>query len=534
MSRIIPFLNRKVFFITGATGFLGKGVVEKILRHAPDVERIYLMIRPRLRTSGKIVTAQERLDREIIQANVFGFLRRELGDRFEPLLREKLVAVSSDLTQDRLGMDEETYDRLTREVDLVIISAATVVFNEPLDMAMVQNTLGPMRIVEFAKACRNAALIHVSTAYVSGQRTGKIKEETPLPNDTAAQAIGWPQSEEFDLDEEIKTIQIYSDQVEAASLEPERIAEFHRVLDKEDCGKRVTEHRRTHQAEALRQRWKREKMVDRGSQRARELGWHDSYTMTKAMGERMIVKTRGDLPVVIVRPSVIESSLADPEPGWLDGLKVADPLIAHFGKGRLLDFPARPDVIFDVIPVDIIVNVIIGVLPTVKAEKDVKVYHVCTGDQNPMNLGEMVHLVYEYFLKTPMLDRKGRPIRVQPWKYPSLKAFHRKLRYRYQVPVKTFRWVLDRAPGKAFKKLRRQLGLLDATLENARELSQIYSTYVQLPCEFQTDHMRQLHDGMDAEDREIFNCDVSRIDWRTYIQDIHIPGLKRHVLKSAE
>ncbi|MDA0711511.1 MAG: SDR family oxidoreductase, partial [bacterium] len=68
MSQIIPFLKRKVFFITGATGFLGKGVVEKILRHAPDVGRIYLMIRPRVRSSGRVVSAVERLEREIIQA----------------------------------------------------------------------------------------------------------------------------------------------------------------------------------------------------------------------------------------------------------------------------------------------------------------------------------------------------------------------------------------------------------------------------------------------------------------------------------
>jgi hypothetical protein len=238
--------------------------------------------------------------------------------------------------------------------------------------------------------------------------------------------------------------------------------------------------------------------------------------------------------VVIVRPSVIESSLADPEPGWLDGLKVADPLIAHYGKGRLVDFPARPDVIFDVIPVDIIVNVILGVLPTVKAEPDVKVYHVCTGDQNPMLLGDMVRLVYEYFLKNPMLDRKGRPILVKPWKYPSLETFHRRLKYRYQLPVKTLKWLLDRVSIGRLKKLKRQVSLLDATLENARALTEIYSTYVQLPCEFQTDHMQKLFEGMDAEDREIFNCDVLRIDWATYIQDIHIPGLKRHVLKFAE
>jgi nucleoside-diphosphate-sugar epimerase len=534
MSRIIPFLNRKVFFITGATGFLAKGVVEKILRHAPDVERIYLMIRPRSRTSGKVITAQERLEREVIQANAFGSLRQKLGDGFDTLAHEKLVAVPSDLTQDRLGIDDEMYAQLTREVDIVINCAATVVFDEPLDVALAQNTLGPMRVVEFAKACQNAVLVHASTAYVSGQQTGKILEETPVPNRSVAQKLGRAQNADFDLDREIASIQAYSEEVEAASHDPARIAQFHKLLERQDEGKRVTEHRRTHQIDALRQRWKREQLVLRGLERGRELGWHDSYTMTKAMGEQMIVKTRGDLPVVIVRPSVIESSLLDPEPGWLDGLKVADPLIAHYGKGRLVDFPARPDVVLDVIPVDIIVNVILGVLPTIKANSDVKVYHVCTGDQNPMKVGDMVRLVYEYFLKNPMLDRKGRPILVKPWKYPTLEAFQRRLKYRYQLPVKVLKWLFDRTPGGRFNKQKRQLTLLDATLENARSLSDIYSAYVQLPCEFQTHHMQSLFEGMDAEDREIFNCDVSRIDWPTYIQDIHVPGLKRHVLKSGE
>lgn len=534
MSRIVPFLNRKVFYITGATGFLAKGVVAKLLTHAPEVERIYLMIRPRVRSSGKVITPEERLLREIIQANAFGALRQKLGnDQFEALAREKLVAVSSDLTQERLGIEDEMYATLIRDVDIVINCAANVVFDEPLDVALEQNTLGPMRVVEFAKACQNAILVHASTAYVSGQRTGKIDEATPVVNRTAAQALG-RDGVDFDLDKEIEAIQAYCDEVEAASLEPSRIANFHRLLDKQDKGKRVTDHRRSHQVEALRQRWKREQLVARGLERGRELGWHDSYTMTKAMGEQMIVKTRGDLPVVIVRPSVIESSLADPEPGWLDGLKVADPLIAHYGKGRLVDFPARPDVIFDVIPVDIVVSVIVGVLPTVKSETDVKVYHVCTGDQNPMKLGDMVHLVYEYFLKNPMSDRKGRPVRVKQWKYPTLKTFHRQLKYRYQIPVKLLKWLFSQRALRRYNKMRRQLSVLDATLENGRALSEIYSTYVQISCEFQTGHMQSLYEGMDAEDRKIFNCDVSRIDWPTYIQDIHIPGLKRNVLKFDE
>ena len=44
--------------------------------------------------------------------------------------------------------------------------------------------------------------------------------------------------------------------------------------------------------------------------RAASLGWPDAYAYTKALGERALLQNRGDLPVTIVRPSIIESSLA--------------------------------------------------------------------------------------------------------------------------------------------------------------------------------------------------------------------------------
>lgn len=534
MSAIIPFLSQKNVFVTGATGFLGKGVVEKLLRHVPDIGRIYLLIRPQHRSSGKHVSADERLVSKVWMSSAFARLREQYGDRFERVMREKLVAVSGDLTQDRLGIDADVYDQLTREVDIIINSAATVVFDEPIDLALEQNTLGPQRVMAFAKACRNAIFVHVSTAYVSGQQNGKIFEHVPVPGQTVAQVIDKDGALPFDLEGEIATIQAFARDIETASHAPALLASFHTLLDRQDRGKRVTEHRRIHQVEALRQRWKRDQMVARGMQRGRELGWHDSYTLTKAMGEQMIVKNRGTLPTVIVRPSIIESSLCDPEPGWLDGLKVADPLIAHYGKGRLPDFPARPDVVLDVIPVDIIVNAIIGLLPTLHLERDVKVYHVTTGAINPMLVGDMVRLVYEYFLKNPMHDRHGNPIVVKPWKFPSLAQFQRYLKYRYQWPLKTLIWLVNRVPFGDFSKQKRRLSLLDATLDNAMSLSDIYTSYVQLDCEFQIDHMRQLYDAMDEEDRHIFNCDVSRINWEEYIQQIHIPGLKRHVLKAGD
>lgn len=48
-------------------------------------------------------------------------------------------------------------------------------------------------------------------------------------------------------------------------------------------------------------------------------GWQDTYAFTKAMGEMLIEHMRGDIPVVVVRPSVIESTFQDPFPGWMEG-----------------------------------------------------------------------------------------------------------------------------------------------------------------------------------------------------------------------
>jgi len=55
--------------------------------------------------------------------------------------------------------------------------------------------------------------------------------------------------------------------------------------------------------------------------RARKYGWQDTYVFTKAMGEMLLGSMRGDIPVVILRPSVIESTYRDPFPGWIEGIR---------------------------------------------------------------------------------------------------------------------------------------------------------------------------------------------------------------------
>lgn len=47
-SKSIPaFYAGQSIFLTGATGFLGKVFIEKVLRSCPDVREIFLLMRPK-------------------------------------------------------------------------------------------------------------------------------------------------------------------------------------------------------------------------------------------------------------------------------------------------------------------------------------------------------------------------------------------------------------------------------------------------------------------------------------------------------
>ena len=527
MAKIADFLHGKTLFITGSTGFLAKGLVEKILCEVPEIRRIYLLVRPQRRPDRTVMSAEERLEREVFRSSAFARLRQKYDDQFHDFVREKVVAVAGDLTMDRIGLDAQTHARLLEEVQIVINSAATVVFDERLDHALELNTLGPKRLVEFARACRKPIFLHVSTAYVSGVQTGAVQEEPIPPSQTVAQRLGGG-GQDYDLDREIEDIIAFSQRVEEESWLPGTQEAFRRSIQKQH-GRAIPTRRMETLMEATRHRWLNRRLIDEGMQRARRLGWHDSYTLTKAMGEQIIAKTRGDMPTVIVRPSIIESSLLDPEPGWLDGLKVADTLLVHYSKGRLSDFPANPDIVLDLIPVDVVVNAIVAALPKAHEGKGIKVYQIATGTENPLKLGEMFDLIHDYFLQNPMRTSEGDPIPVHRWSFPSPGKFRRHYRFKYRIPLNTLQWLMDNVSVFPWsRRLKHKVSALQATLDRVLSLAEVYSPYINLDYRFETENTRRLYQELNPEDQAIFNFDVTRIDWQGYIQEIHLPGLKRN------
>src|SRR5262245_55425117 len=75
MSTTQAFFAGKCVLVTGSTGFLGKAIVEKMLRSLPDTGKIYLLIRPKDRGS-RSVAADQRFRDEVLKSSIFDRLRR--------------------------------------------------------------------------------------------------------------------------------------------------------------------------------------------------------------------------------------------------------------------------------------------------------------------------------------------------------------------------------------------------------------------------------------------------------------------------
>ena len=443
--------------------------------------------------------------------------------------QQKLTAVEGDLTHEHLGFSDAEYQRLQKEVQVFINIAGLVDFDPPFDDSLWGNALAAKHVVTFARGCQDAVFLHISTAYVCGDNPGRVLEELPPPYAHYAtqhrEKTGMETIPET-LSEEIEGLLSLSAAIRAEAELPENLANFQREAEAEIKG---TRKRLEAQVAELKAEWLEERLVEEGLKHARSRGWNDTYTYMKFLAEQMVMELRGELPTAIVRPSIIESSFDEPEPGWLGGFRMCEPLIVGFGKGRLPDFPADPDIILDIIPVDFVVNAILAAAEATARRGSMEVYHVATGTQNPLYFRGIFEATYEYFVKYPMLE-DGKPVAVPIWKYPSLEEFQRKLDSRMRL-VDLAVQTLGKLPIRAAKRKRRQLVLKQSGIKALLHYIRIYAPYTRTNFEFETGKTQGLYDALSPTEQQRFNFDVSRIHWKRYFQEIHIPGIKRHVLK---
>jgi alcohol-forming fatty acyl-CoA reductase len=146
----------RTYLLTGVTGFLGKVVLEELLRRREElgVDRVHLLIRPR---GG--VGAAERFERDVAGSKCLaqmpaGWTRR-------------VSVLEGSLEAPGLGLDAAG-EALARTATHVIHAAASVNFDLPLAEAARANIESSLNLLELARSCPGLErLVCVSTAYVT-------------------------------------------------------------------------------------------------------------------------------------------------------------------------------------------------------------------------------------------------------------------------------------------------------------------------------------------------------------------------------
>jgi nucleoside-diphosphate-sugar epimerase len=143
--------NRLSILVTGATGLIGRGVVDA-LRADARVDRVYALVRPATQRHSQPSTQPARA-----------------------------IAVAGDLTRDDVGISASERMRLASDVTTIVHLAANTSFSQSLDEARGINRDGTGRLLALTAAWpRVTRWVYVSTAFVAGHRTGVVREgDTP-------------------------------------------------------------------------------------------------------------------------------------------------------------------------------------------------------------------------------------------------------------------------------------------------------------------------------------------------------------------
>ena len=171
---LYSFYKDKNILITGGTGFVGKVLLEKILRSL-DCNKVYLIIRDSKQT------AQEKYDK-LLSSKAFLRLRDRHQGNFEDWFRSKVKLIKGDLTKDSLAMSKADRELLKSDLDILIHCGASVDFDANIYDNFVINVEGTLALYELSESCsKDIAFTYVSTAYVNSYKGSACISEYSSP-----------------------------------------------------------------------------------------------------------------------------------------------------------------------------------------------------------------------------------------------------------------------------------------------------------------------------------------------------------------
>jgi long-chain acyl-CoA synthetase len=506
-------LAKRHIMLIGVTGFIGKVWLVDLLENIPDTGKITLLIRRNRTTSG-----QRRFEKIVEESPTFDTLHERHGRKLGVFLKEKVEVVEGDVSLPGLGLDPATQGRLGKSLDLIVNSAGLTDFNPDLRDALSSNVDSALHLLDFLRKCDHAGLMHLSTCYVVGMRDGHVTEELQDNYNPAQDA-------NFDAEREIESLREMIRHIEARAESPE----LSKALRRQALGRGGDE--AAAPAAELdgvlkrnRARWIRNRLVRVGMRRAQHLGWPNTYTFTKSLGESMLARRGGDLHIAIVRPSIVESSERSPFAGWNEGINTSGPLSYLLGT-NFRQLPSNERKCLDVIPVDMVCRGMTLIAAGVIARCHARMYQLATSAINPVNMGRSIEL-------TGLAHRKH---------YRTTQTIDSWLKVKFEtIPVSKQRYEQlsiprQKAVVSGINRVAITLGMrkpplarAERDLIRAEKLIELYEPFI-LHNEhvFESENARLLSAALSAEERKLFDFAPEAIDWWDYWINVHIPALRR-------
>jgi thioester reductase-like protein len=503
----------KHIMLIGVTGFIGKVWLANTLMDLPEVGQIYLLIRRQ-----KSNPAQSRFEKLIDESPVFDPLYAKYSHKLLQLINERVQVIEGDVSQPAFGVDPAVANELRGKLDLIINSSGLTDFNPDLREAVSSNVDAVMNVLQFVRESDHAGLLHLSTCYAAGRCDGRV-DENPRPDYTP---IGLPG---FDAEQEWKSLHRQIDAIQASAEGPVITEELRRqAVGKEHAAKDLHGAALENQIRKNRVRWLRNELTEAGKRRAHELGWPNTYTFTKSLAESLLTKYGADLPVAIVRPAIVESSLTQPFRGWNEGINTSAALSYLLGT-FFRQLPTNERKRLDVIPVDSVCRGMTLIGAAVMERRHEHVYQLATSVTNPCDMRRSIEL-------TSLAHRKH---------YRALEGMEYWLRLRFDaIPVSKERYNRMSAPAQRaiIKSIQRvaapfpfnktPLAKADRNLEKVEKLIELFEPFILLnEHDFVAENVEKLSFALVPEEKQLFGYDTTSIDWWDYWINIHIPALRK-------
>jgi len=370
----------------------------------------------------------------------------------------KIKPVEGDMMKPNLGISQTDAEQLSNKIHLVFHSAATIKFDEPIRVAVEMNMLAVRKMIKLSKTFNKLELfLHVSTAYSNCDRH-HIEE------------ILYP-----------------------APIEPQQLINLCSVLDDESLSKITPK-----------------LLGDKPN----------TYTYTKHLAEHLLMKEGKELPLAIVRPSIVTSSWKEPFPGWIDNYNGPSGLYIAMGNGMLRAFHAEPGATADIIPVDIVVNTLITTAwyTVINKPEEVPIVHCTSGGINPITWREVADTVLCYYRNMPLQQTFRQPASDILCKNKMLRDF----------------WVImsHHIPAYMTDVGLRLTGSKPYMVNRYTKLHKAVDTmnfFVLRSWVWTNANSKLVNNKLTTEDKEAYHMCPGSLSWPEYVED-HAVGMKKYVM----